>query len=175
MLHLEIIGYLAAIIIVVYIVVRNLNTQMTMNEEFKYHYQYPRLAMTIDAIIIAGISGEQKVLLIQRKFDPYKGFWALPGGFVGMEETLLEACQRELKEETGLSGIVLNQFYTFDAVNRDPRHRTVSTVFYGLVKQIIPVQGGDDAAQADWFPITSLPEMAFDHAEILRKFAKDKL
>ena len=92
-----------------------------------------------------------------------------------MEETLKFACQRELFEETGIKDVELNQFFTFDAVDRDPRHRTISTVFYGRVQETLDVKGGDDAAKADWFPIISLPPMAFDHAEIVHKFIKEKL
>ena len=115
------------------------------------------------------------ILLIQRKFDPFQGFWALPGGFVGMEETLIQACSRELLEETGLKEVALKQFFTFDAIGRDPRHRTVTTVFYGKVRGNSQVLGGDDAAMAEWFPLDSLPDMAFDHNDIVRKFIKEKL
>ena len=108
---------------------------MTDNEDLKYCYKYPRLAMTVDAIVVAANFGQPMILLIQRKFEPFKGMWALPGGFVGTEETLKEACVRELFEETGIQGVELRQFYTFDALDRDPRHRTVSTVFYGRVNQ----------------------------------------
>lgn len=177
--HLEIVGYIAAILIVVYIVWQNANKEKEEDRErekgLKYSYKYPRLAMTVDAIVVSDKDNRTMILLIQRKFDPFQGFWALPGGFVGMEETLLQACSRELFEETGLKNITLKQFFTFDAIGRDPRHRTVTTVFYGKIGNIAPVFGGDDANQAEWFPVNSLPEMAFDHAEIVRKFAKEKL
>ncbi len=143
--------------------------------DLKYCYEYPRVAHTVDAIIIAKCSGGDMILLIERKFDPFRGMWALPGGFIGMEETLGEACGRELFEETGLQGISLNQYYTFDEVGRDPRHRTISTAFWGYVTETFPVNGGDDAATAAWFPVGSLPEMAFDHGRIIRKFIADKL
>ncbi len=146
-----------------------------IDKDLKYCYEYPRLAMTVDAIIVAKRDNADWVLLIERKFEPFVGWWALPGGFVGMGETLSEACQRELEEETGLKEIALTQFFTFDAIERDPRHRTVSTVFYGSVTETIPVLGGDDAAKAEWFPICSLPEMAFDHGEIIQKFVNEKL
>lgn len=177
--HLEIVGYIVAILIVVYIVWRNAEKEKMENKdrelEFKYSYQYPRLAMTVDAIVVTENGGPQMILLIQRKFDPYQGFWALPGGFVGMEETLVQACNRELLEETGLKNVALKQFFTFDAIARDPRHRTVSTVFFGSVREMAPVLGGDDAAIAKWFPLDSLPDMAFDHGEIIHKFVKEKL
>ncbi len=145
------------------------------DQNLKYCYEYPRPAMTVDAIIVAQKFSQDMVLLIQRKFNPFEGLWALPGGFVGMEETLKEACQRELDEETGLKDIAINQFFTFDAINRDPRHRTISTVFYGIIGETKNVMGGDDAEKAGWFPINSLPEMAFDHAEIIGKFIHEKL
>ena len=148
---------------------------MTEKEDLRYCYKYPRLAMTVDAIVVAANFGQTMILLIQRKFEPFEGMWALPGGFVGMDETLNDACVRELFEETGIQGVELRQFYTFDALDRDPRHRTVSTVFYGRVNQPLDVVGSDDADQADWFPITSLPEMAFDHLEIVRNFVKEQL
>jgi 8-oxo-dGTP diphosphatase len=144
-------------------------------QEFKYCYKYPRLAMTVDAIIVAENFSQDMILLIQRKFGPFEGVWALPGGFIGMEETLVQACHRELFEETGIKGVKLNQFYTFDAVDRDPRDRTISTVFYGRIQETLDVTGGDDANKADWFPIISLPEMAFDHAGIIGKFIREKL
>jgi 8-oxo-dGTP diphosphatase len=140
----------------------------------EFCYKYPRAALTVDAIVVAGNHCQDLVLLIQRKYEPFAGKWALPGGFIEMDETLAVACQRELFEETGLKDIVLHQFFTFDAVNRDPRHRTITTVFHGRIREPLPVTGGDDAAYARWFPIISLPEMAFDHAEIIRKFVKEK-
>jgi 8-oxo-dGTP diphosphatase len=141
-----------------------------MANELKFCYEYPRFAHTVDAIIVAKNPGSEMILLIQRKFEPFEGMWALPGGFIEMNETLLEACHRELREETGLEGIELNQFYTFDEVGRDPRHRTVSTVFYGQVPEILSITGGDDAARAEWFPTNALPDLAFDHGKILIKF-----
>ena len=95
----------------------------------EYSYKYPRPALTVDAIVVSERNSEMVVLLIQRKFPPFEGKWALPGGFVNMDETLLEACGRELLEETGLDNIELKQFFTFDAIDRDPRHRTISVVF----------------------------------------------
>ena len=145
------------------------------SNELKYCYKYPRLAITVDAIIVAENYSQDMVLLIQRKFGPFEGVWALPGGFVEMDETLVHACHRELYEETGIKGVELHQFYTFDAVDRDPRTRTISTVFYGRVKETLDVAGRDDAKKADWFPIISLPEMAFDHAAIIGKFIREKL
>jgi 8-oxo-dGTP diphosphatase len=144
-------------------------------EDLKYCYKYPRVALTVDAIVIARDFNQEMILLILRKFEPFVGLWALPGGFIGMEETLRDACLRELHEETGLKELPLEQFYTFDAIGRDPRHRTISTVFWGRIREVVPVTGGDDATKAEWFPISTLPEMAFDHALIIQKFVKEKL
>ena len=148
---------------------------VSKNKDLKYCYKYPRAAMTVDAIVVADNFSMDMILLIQRKNEPFEGKWALPGGFVDMEETLSEACHRELFEETGIKEVKLNQFYTFDAIDRDPRHRTFTTVFEGRIQETLPVIAGDDADKADWFPIISLPEMAFDHAEIIHKFVKEKL
>jgi len=134
-----------------------------------YTYEYPRPALTTDALLIAQISNRNFILLIQRKYEPYKGFWALPGGFVNMDEDLHQACVRELEEETGISGVELKQFETFGAVDRDPRGRTISVVFYALIKEQLKAKGSDDAARAVWFPIENLPQLAFDHQQIISK------
>ncbi len=109
----------------------------------------------------------RKVLLIQRGREPFVGKWALPGGFVDMNEDLKTAALRELHEETGITGVEIEQFRTFGAIGRDPRHRTISVVYIGIVSAILPCEGSDDAADARWFDIDQLPELAFDHAEIL--------
>jgi 8-oxo-dGTP diphosphatase len=135
-----------------------------------FTYQYPRAALTVDSIVFTRDKGETFILLIQRGNEPFKGKWALPGGFVDMDETLEEACIRELFEETGLKVASMKQFKAFDAINRDPRHRTISVVFSAQLEQKTKVAGGDDAAFADWFPVSSLPELAFDHLQILTEF-----
>lgn len=132
-----------------------------------YSYQYPRPAVTTDAILI---SPDQKVLLIERGREPFRGTWALPGGFIGMDEELEVACARELEEETGISGIALTQFKAFGGVGRDPRHRTISVLFYAFLDFEPEAKAGDDAAKARWFPMNWLPELAFDHAAILDEF-----
>jgi 8-oxo-dGTP diphosphatase len=135
-----------------------------------YCYKYPRPALTTDALIYIEENGIFWVLLIQRGIEPFKGKWALPGGFVNMDELLETACKRELEEETGLELEIMTQFRTFDAINRDPRHRTISVVFSAELPERKEVKGGDDADKAGWFPVNELPEMAFDHREILEAF-----
>jgi 8-oxo-dGTP diphosphatase len=131
-------------------------------------YKYPRAALTVDAVVFGFDEGELKVLLIQRGITPFKGKWALPGGFVQVDETLDAAVRRELVEETGLTDIYLEQLYTFDAVDRDPRERVISVAHYALVKlSEHPAAGATDASDAQWFPVADTPGLAFDHAEIL--------
>lgn len=131
-------------------------------------YQYPRAALTVDCVVFGFDEGELKVLLIQRALEPFKGRWALPGGFVRVEETLDDAARRELAEEAGLKNIFLEQLYTFGTVNRDPRERVVSVAYYALVKLSEHRAKADtDAAEAEWFPISNVPKLAFDHADIL--------
>jgi 8-oxo-dGTP diphosphatase len=134
-----------------------------------YCYEYPRPAYTVDAALIS--VDERKVLLIRRAHDPFAGKWAFPGGFMDMDETPEEAIIRELEEETGISGLSLEQFKTYGALGRDPRGRTISTLFTALIsntKDYNP-KGGDDAAEARWFPLEEIPDLAFDHSEILKE------
>lgn len=139
-----------------------------------YTYQYPRAALTVDALVYCALKDEIFVLLIQRGNEPFKGKWALPGGFVNMDETLEEACKRELLEETGLEVEKMNQFKAFDALHRDPRHRTISVVFSTQLTNMAEVKGADDAAVASWFPVSELPDLAFDHQQILGEFFRMK-
>jgi len=132
-----------------------------------YTYKYPRPALTVDAVVFKKSDKETSVLLIERKNPPYKGKWALPGGFVDMDETVESAAARELLEETGLAGIKLQQLHTFSAVERDPRGRTISVVFWGVITNSETARAGDDAADAKWFSIDNLPDLAFDHQEIM--------
>lgn len=134
----------------------------------KYCYEYPRPAVSADIIILKTSNNQAFVLLIERKHSPFKGMWAFPGGFLDMDETLEEAALRELNEETGITGVELKQFHTFSNVNRDPRHRTITTVFIGYINDnTIEPEAGDDAANVQWFPLDKLPPLAFDHAEVM--------
>jgi 8-oxo-dGTP diphosphatase len=131
-------------------------------------YKYPRPALTVDCVVFGFDGGELQVLLIRRGQEPFEGKWALPGGFVKMEETVEEAARRELEEETALKRIFLEQLYTFSAVDRDPRERVVSVAYFALVKPADHVTAAaTDAAEAQWFPVADVPLLAFDHADIL--------
>ena len=132
-----------------------------------YTYDYPRPAVTTDCVIFGYDGKELKVLLIERGIEPFKGCWAFPGGFLNMDEDALAGARRELKEETGLEDAFIEQFHTFSEPGRDPRGRVITIAHYALVK-IQEVEGGDDAAQARWFPIGEGPPLAFDHDRILR-------
>jgi 8-oxo-dGTP diphosphatase len=133
-----------------------------------YTYEYPRPAVTVDVVVFCRFPDDWKVLLIRRGNPPFKDCWALPGGFVEMYEKLVESAERELMEETGLSGIHLKQFRAYGDPGRDPRGRTVGVIFYGFTKaENSAAKGGDDASEADWFSIEHFPTLAFDHDMIL--------
>lgn len=135
--------------------------------ELKYCYKYPHPAVATDCVIFGFDGVSIKVLLIQRGIEPYKDHWALPGGFVGIDESAEECARRELQEETGLTGVSVEQFHAFSDVNRDPRERVISIAYYALVK-LSEVRGGDDASEAQWFSYDDVPSLAFDHDRILR-------
>jgi len=137
-----------------------------------YTYKYQMPALTVDAIVFTNVNSTLFVLLIQRGQEPFKGKWALPGGFAGIDELLHTACIRELEEETGLLIENMKQFKTYDEIDRDPRHRTISVVYSAEIIGKQPVKGSDDAAKADWFPVYNLPDLAFDHFQILKDFFK---
>ena len=132
-------------------------------------YEYPRPALTVDIVIFTLRENRLQVLLIQRLNPPFAGSWALPGGFVQEQESLEQAALRELEEETGIQSVYLEQLYTYGDPGRDPRGRVVSVAYYALIPAGAPVrsEGGSDAGQARWFPIGELPDLAFDHAEIV--------
>ena len=134
-----------------------------------YTYTYPRPMVTVDAVIFAGTGKDRCIALIRRKHDPFAGCWALPGGFVDMDEPLEAAAARELREETGLDGIGLSQFHTFGDPGRDPRGRSISVAYYGFLPAPAPLRAADDAADARWFPVEDLPPLAFDHDRIVAR------
>lgn len=135
----------------------------------KYTYDYPRPALTSDCVLFGFDEGELKLLLLQRSIDPWKGYWALPGGFVLMEETTEEAARRILKEKANVGKIFMEQLYTFSDVDRDTRGRVVSVAHYALVKLAdYQVKAGRDTKDAEWFPISGIPKLAFDHNTIVK-------
>ena len=132
----------------------------------EYSYKYPRPAVTADCVVITK-EAEPKVLLIQRGADPYKGCWAFPGGFMNMDETTEQCAIRELEEETGLKVSTVRQIGAYSKVDRDPRGRTITVAYLAIIDKPAQVTGQDDAAKAEWFPLSALPELAFDHADIM--------
>ena len=132
-----------------------------------YTYKYPRPAVTADCVVITK-EAEPKVLLIQRGIDPYKGCWAFPGGFMNMDETTEQCAIRELEEETVLRVSDVHQIGAYSKVDRDPRGRTITVAYLAIIEEPLAVRGQDDAAKAEWFPLSALPELAFDHAEIMQ-------
>jgi 8-oxo-dGTP diphosphatase len=135
---------------------------------FKYEYERPGL--TVDCVVFGLDLDEDslKVMLIERDVEPFAGVWAIPGGFVRSDETLIAAATRELQEETGIADVFLEQLFTFADPGRDPRGWVVSVAYYALVSpDKHEIHATTDARQARWFPVTSLPRLAFDHAEIL--------
>ena len=128
----------------------------------------PQIKLTVDAIVFGYNEGKISILLIQRKYDPFKGQWAIPGGFVLENESLEEAVARELKEETGISINYLEQLYTFGNVDRDPRGRVVSVAYFGLIHpEGHTLEATTDAEKAQWFDMDILPELSFDHKQII--------
>ena len=132
-----------------------------------YTYKYPRPAVTADCVVITK-EAEPKVLLIERGAAPFKGCWAFPGGFLNMDETTEQCAIRELKEETGLEVDKVKEIGTYSKVDRDPRGRTITVAYLAVVESPMEVKGQDDAAKAQWFPIDALPDLAFDHDEIMK-------
>ena len=132
-----------------------------------YTYKYPRAAVTADCIVVARES-EPKVLLIERGDEPFKGCWAFPGGFMNMDETTEQCAIRELEEETGLKVSKVHQIGAYSKVDRDPRGRTVTVAYLAIVDVSMIVKGQDDAANAEWWSLSALPKLAFDHDEIMR-------
>lgn len=136
-----------------------------------YTYEYPRPAVTADCVVITRDS-EPKVLLIQRGNEPFKGQWAFPGGFMNMDETTEQCAIRELEEETGLKVTDIQQIGAYSKVDRDPRGRTVTVAYLAIIDKVEAVKGLDDAAKAQWFSLSSLPKLAFDHEDIMNDVIK---
>lgn len=129
---------------------------------------YERPSVTVDVVIFSLVADDLKVLLIKRKAKPYAGEWAIPGGFVHIDESLEQAAARELEEETNVTDVYMEQLYTFGDPDRDPRTRVITVAYFALVPyDAIQHRPGDDAAETAWFSMFTLPELAFDHAKIL--------
>ncbi|PHZ86421.1 NUDIX hydrolase [Paremcibacter congregatus] len=134
-----------------------------------YSYDYPHPAVTTDIVIFTVQDNALCLLLIRRGEDPYKGKWALPGGFLRMDEDIEHCAARELAEEAGVQGVYLEQLATFGTIDRDPRERVISVAYYALIpSDDVALQAGTDAAEAQWFPLSDLPPLAFDHSDIVR-------
>lgn len=139
-----------------------------------YTYEFPKPNLTVDCVVFGSSSGDLKVLLIKRLNDPFKNKWALPGGFIEMDEPIKDSAKRELEEETGVKGVSLHQFYAFgDDIHRDPRGRTITVAYYGVtMASKHKIHASSDAKDAKWFSIKKLPPIAFDHAKIVKMALK---
>lgn len=133
----------------------------------KYCYRYPHPAVTADCVIFGFDGSQLNVLLVERGGEPYRGWWAFPGGFVGIDESCEDGALRELQEETQLTPGYVEQFHTYSDPGRDPRERIITVAYLALVR-LQDVKGGDDAKEARWFPLDKVPQLAFDHDTILR-------
>lgn len=140
----------------------------------KYCYDYPRPAVSADCVIID--ENEHQILLIERKNDPYKNMWALPGGFIEEDETVEKGAAREVEEETGLKDVKLELADVFSDPDRDPRGRIITVAFLARIQKTkaSPV-AGDDAGKVQWFSLNDLPDLAFDHAEIINKALEKRI
>jgi 8-oxo-dGTP diphosphatase len=150
---------------------KNTKLEMTMGDQARYDVtRYERPSVTVDTVIFTLRQSELEILLIQRKHWPYEGMWAIPGGFVRMDESLEKAASRELAEETGIDdpGIFLEQLYTFGRPERDPRTRVITVAYFALISSDrLLLRADTDAADAAWFSAYHPPILAFDHADIL--------
>ena len=133
-----------------------------------YTYEYPHPALTVDVVVFTLRDDQLKLLLIRRGGKPYRGKWALPGGFVRMDEDLEAAARRELEEETGVAGVYLEQLYTFGKPKRDPRERVITVAYYALIpSHQVQLRAATDAEAVGWFGMEECPPLAFDHDEIV--------
>jgi 8-oxo-dGTP diphosphatase len=138
-------------------------------DDLPYCYAYPHPAITTDVVLFTIDDSRLKLLLISRASEPFAGQWALPGGFLEIDEDLKDGALRELREETGVSGIYLEQLRSFGRPGRDPRERVISVAYYALAPcERLTVRAASDAAEASWFPVADLPALAFDHAQIIQ-------
>lgn len=143
---------------------------MTHSRRMTYTYEYPHYALTADIVVFTIREAALKILLIKRKEAPFKSRWALPGGFLQPSETLEECAQRELEEETGVSGFYLEQLETFSAVNRDPRERVITVAYFALVSsESLELNASTDAEDAAWMDVSDMPNIAFDHEGIVHR------
>ena len=142
-------------------------------ENTGFWYRYPRPAVAVDVVIFRKTAGRLELLLIRRAQEPFQGCWALPGGFLDPDEELDDAARRELAEEAGLTSVPLHRLGVFDRPDRDPRHRTISMAYWGILPtaDAMPV-AGDDADSVRWFPADASPPLAFDHADIVNRARK---
>ncbi|MBD5357803.1 MAG: NUDIX hydrolase [Bacteroides sp.] len=146
------------------------NDQKEVSSAGNYCYRYPHAAVTADCVIFGFTGKELKILLVERGNEPYLGYWALPGGFMRMNETIEQTAARELAEETNLTNVFLDQFKVYSRVDRDPRERVITVAFIALLKpDDYKVVAGDDAVNAIWFNDKMLPPLAFDHKEIIQE------
>lgn len=134
-----------------------------------FTYEYPRPMVTVDTVVLTRVGRTLEVALIERGHDPFKGEWALPGGFIEMDEELDVAAKRELEEETGICAKWLRPGCFIGTLGRDPRGRTISGVFYTLFADKPDAKAGDDAANLKWCALDQLPRMCFDHRESLNQ------
>ncbi|NUQ82867.1 MAG: NUDIX hydrolase [Bacteroidetes bacterium] len=140
------------------------------NPKQTFTYDFPRPMVTVDVALFTHKDSQWHVLLIERKNEPFKYHWALPGGFIDMEETLEQSALRELKEETGIHDVGIEPFWTYGDPGRDPRGRVITVLFIGRIDwehAEAETRAGDDAANARWYPVSKLPVLAFDHQEII--------
>lgn len=137
-----------------------------------YTYQYPRPAVTVDMLILDKSGSSPKILLIERRNDPFAGCWAMPGGFVDENEDISDAALRELREETSLTDVALHQFGAFGKPGRDPRGHTITIAYWGIADNPQQACAADDAKNLKWFEINNLPPLAFDHLEIIQEGLK---
>ena len=147
---------------------------MKDEDEGPYTYPYPRPMLTVDAVVFSIRERRLHVLLIRRGHEPFKGMWALPGGFLDMDEELEDAATRELEEETALRGVRLEQFHTFGTVGRDPRGRVITVAYFGIVDGAEhAIRAGDDAADVGWLAVEDLPRLTADHNEVIARAMKE--